>query len=576
MLALPRRWTRQILKVVLGVLVLLGTLMLVDVYYNFLPPAIQTRILLHQPGHVVVDVKVQSCFLKSRCPATDNEWFRIPKDLNLDRKFVRKTYVYVKRVKEEELKSITPAVLDVALDQQYNGYALPPYILKDIEREEEKEEKKQKIAQLSQKEQLELANHKGWKKQDYGIWVKKGKYNPFSSITSMDVLFGADAQDPRLGWQLRDGVIAGIKSPGPRLSVRVGPKAEHPEVELRIHKTGKFKILQLADLHFSTEYGKCRDLFPTDNLDKEAIANCKADPRTLEFVEKILDQEQPDYVVLTGDQIYGESSPDSETAILKVAAPLIRRKIPYSMVMGNHDDEGGSLSRHELMALIADLPYSLTKLGPENVSGYGNYVQQVLGPRSDNPALTFYFLDSHAQSMNPRLYPGYAWLEKDQLDFVKDQYAQLKDKQEQYSHIHMSMAFMHIPFTEYVSQKPLVGQAREPVTASRYNPGTRDVLASVGVSVVSVGHDHVNDYCMFHDKKADEEGSNGKDTTMWLCFGGGAGEGGYGGYGGYERRVRLFEIDTQAATISSWKVLHDHPGARLDEQVLVRDGRAFM
>ncbi|VVT56568.1 uncharacterized protein SAPINGB_P005155 [Magnusiomyces paraingens] len=571
MLRLSRLWTRQILKLVFGVLALLGMLFLVDRYYNILPSAIQTRILLHQQGHVVVDLKVESCFLQSRCPITDQVWFRVPKELSLNKRWNRKSYLYVKRVKEEELTSNMPVILDVAVDLNINN-ELPPHILKDIEKEEEKEEKKQNISQLSIKDQHELAGSKGWTKEKFNIWIKRGKYNQFSSITSVDVLFGHDAQDPRLGWQLREGFIGNEQKSLPRLTVRIGPKQENPEVELRIHKTGKFKIIQLADLHFSTDYGACRDLFPAN---KDERKSCKADPRTLEFVEKVLDQEQPDYVVLTGDQIYGESSPDSETSILKVVAPLIRRKIPYSMVMGNHDDEGGSLSRKELVTLVSDLPYSLTQVGPENVSGYGNYVQQVLGPRSENPALTFYFLDSHSRSQNNKLYPGYAWIEQDQLDFVTQSYNHLKEKQAQYSHIHMSMAFMHIPFTEYVSNKPIVGQAREPVTASKFNLGTRDVLANVGVSVVSVGHDHVNDYCMFHDKTA-EEGPLNHDTAMWLCFGGATGEGGYGGYGGYERRVRLFEIDTQAATISSWKLLHEHPDARVDEQVLVRDGKAAL
>lgn len=559
---ISRLWIRQILKLAFGIAILLTTLILVDVHYNFLPPSIQSRILLHQPGHVVVNVKIETCRLQSKCPISDGNWFRIPKDLYLNTGWGKHGFVYVQRLKEEELTSTSPVVLDVAIYDD-GVDKVPTYVAQDVAKINEKAKEKGSL-----EEQIVAA---GWKKHDNGLWLKTGKYNPFKSVTSIDILYGPDAVDPRDNWDLRPGYIAEIADPGPRLTVRLGQKTEKKKKpELRVGKDHKFKIVQLADLHFSTGEGKCRDLFPKNAAD--AKDGCKADARTLKFIEQVLDNEKPNYVVLTGDQIYGQASPDSETSLLKVVAPLIKRKIPYSMVMGNHDDDDGSLSRHDLMALAAELPYSLTELGPEEVSGFGNYVQQALGQKSDDPALSFYFLDSHSRSPDPKAHPGYAWVEQNQLDWLKQEYTRLKPGQDEYSHIHMSMAFMHIPFTEYVSSKPFVGKAREPVTASLYNLGTRDTLASIGVSVVSVGHDHVNDYCMYHDK-VDEQTQ--KESAVWLCFGGGTGEGGYGGYGGYERRIRVFEIDTQSATIQSYKLLHENPTAKTDVQVLVKDGKAL-
>lgn len=562
-LRLSRLWLRQALKLVGGIFILSITLFLVDFYYNFLPPSIQSRFSLHQPGHIVVDIKVETCLLNSRCPITNDEWFQIPKDLYLDTAWGKHAYVYVKRVKEKDLASTTSVVLDAAVAET-NSNKPPAYVIDDVSASQK--------AGSTTVSLLDQAKGLGWDYVGHGIWLKRGKYLRSKSVTSVDVLFGPDASDPRGNWHLKPNYIAQIKTPGPRLTIRVGQKAEKVLPELRVGKDGKFKVIQLADLHFSTGVGKCRDLFPKDAA-KSSENDCEADPRTLEFIHKVLDTEKPDYVVLTGDQIFGETSPDSETAMLKVVSPLIARKIPYSMVMGNHDDEGGSLSRHDLMTMVSELPYSLTQLGPPEISGYGNYVQQVLGPKSDNPALTFYFLDSHSQSPNPKVNPGYAWIEPDQLDWVQKEYQQLKPGQDSYSHIHMSMAFFHIPIPEYVSKKPFIGNAREPVTASRYNTGARDVLAKIGVSVVSVGHDHVNDYCMFHDK-VDE--ATGKESSVWLCFGGATGEGGYGGYGGYERRIRVFELDTQAASIQSYKLLHENPDTKIDNQVLVKDGKAWM
>lgn len=559
---LSRRWIRQLVKVAGAVIAMAAIILIVDTYYNILPTSIQTKLLLHQHGHIVTDVKVETCYLKSQCPSSTDNWYKIPKDLYLSKSWAKHGFLYVKYVKEDDLASDTKVILDAAVS---DSGKIPSYILSVLSDNIDQLKAENGYSKLSDEEIIKLVAKKGWSEVGHGIWVRKGKYSAYESVTSMDVLFGPDAQDPRLGWGLRPGYINGITGIGPRLSVRIGPKHEYTKPELRVNKNGLFKIIQLADLHFSTGVGKCREPFPDT-----AVKNCEADPRTLSFLEKVLDHEKPDYAVLTGDQVFGQSSPDSETTILKVLAPLIKRKIPYSIVMGNHDDDGGSLSRRELVSFVSDLPYSLTELGPEDVSGYGNYVQQALGPRSDNPALTFYFLDSHNRSPNPKGYPGYAWIEQNQLDFVKKEHDRLKPGQEAFTHIHMSMAFFHIPLLEYASQKPYVGSAREGVTASRYNSGARDVLSSVGVRVISVGHDHVNDYCMFHDKNE----PNSEPSKIWLCYGGGGGEGGYGGYGGYERRFRLFEVNTNSGMISTWKNLHEKPTERVDNQTLVINGQS--
>lgn len=59
-----------------------------------------------------------------------------------------------------------------------------------------------------------------------------------------------------------------------------------------------------------------------------------------------------------------------------------------------------------------------------------------------------------------------------------------------------------------------------------------------------------------------------------MCYAGGVGFGGYAGWGGYHRRVRLFEIDTNEARITTWKRLeYGDIEARIDEQIIVDGGR---
>jgi predicted MPP superfamily phosphohydrolase len=64
---------------------------------------------------------------------------------------------------------------------------------------------------------------------------------------------------------------------------------------LHFHKNGNFKILQVADLHYSTDPGHCRD---TD------LSPCReGDYRTKELLARVLDEEKPDLVVFSGDQV---------------------------------------------------------------------------------------------------------------------------------------------------------------------------------------------------------------------------------------------------------------------------------
>ena len=155
-----------------------------------------------------------------------------------------------------------------------------------------------------------------WESRPAGLWLKRSAKRHASdshqAITSVDVLFGADAVDPRDGWQMV-GTPMLLDTSGEgheaRLSVRRGKEAPHSRPVPRINENGKFKIMQVADLHLSTGTGACRDEMPVGHNG----GKCEADPRTLEFVGRLLDEEKPDLVVLSGDQINGETAPDAQS-----------------------------------------------------------------------------------------------------------------------------------------------------------------------------------------------------------------------------------------------------------------------
>lgn len=431
-----------------------------------------------------------------------------------------------------------------------------------------------------------------WESRPGGVWIlrssKRHDSDSERAVTSVDVLFGADAVEPRPGWELAHTPLmldAKRELQVARLSVRHGhPKTSDPdEITPRVGKDGKFKILQLSDAHLATGTGICRDAITTNN---QEIPNCEADVHTLEFIETILDDEKPDLVILSGDQVEGPQSPDTQSTLFKLAAPLIARKIPYAAIFGNHDDEGSvSLSRSAQMSLLQTLPFSLSQPGPDHLSGVGNYHLEILAPSpSHHSALTLYLLDSHSLTPDERHFKGYDWLKDDQIAWFRETSQSLKKSHAKYSHIHLDMAFIHIPLPEYgdhgKSGASVVkgGDWREAVTAPKYNSGFYDALAEEGVVAVGCGHDHVNDYCSLrtHGEEGAEETGERRLKGPWLCYAGGSGFGGYGGYGGFHRRVRVWEMDSNAGRLTTWKRVEccgEETRKRVGELVVVEGGR---
>lgn len=405
----------------------------------------------------------------------------------------------------------------------------------------------------------------GWVKKDASIWVKYGEAND-NAVSGIDILFGADALDPRPNWNILKHPLENLGFKAnmyPRLTIRRGPKVDYSSKTytpaLKFRSDGKFKVLQVADLHFSTGPGECRDPVP------ESTANgCQADPRTLNFINRVLDIEAPDFVVMTGDQIFGAAAPDPETALFKAVSPFIARKIPYAITLGNHDDES-ILSREQVMKLASSLPYLVAVVGPEGVDGFGNYAVVVGQLEGRQHSAVFYFMDSHSRSKNPKVNPGYDWFKESQVEWLGLQSVALIDQARDKKF--MSMAFFHIPLPEYRNRgQPMVGQSPEGVTAPKLDSGMREALGSAGVQAVSVGHDHANDYCLLDANK---------NNALWLCYGGGAGEGGYGGYGGYIRRVRVFELDGAKEDIVTWKRAENNPSEAFDKQLIVSQGKVL-
>ncbi|MGL5893418.1 MAG: metallophosphoesterase, partial [Bacteroidales bacterium] len=95
---------------------------------------------------------------------------------------------------------------------------------------------------------------------------------------------------------------------------------------ISFNKSGLLKIVQFTDVHYK-------------------VNNPENSSLSLEAIEKALEIEAPDVVILTGDIV-------TDKPVLQgwdeVVAPIVNRGIPFAVTFGNHDDESG-VSRSEIM-----------------------------------------------------------------------------------------------------------------------------------------------------------------------------------------------------------------------------------
>ena len=271
-------------------------LFVVDTRYRLLPHSLHSANFnfLHYPGLVITDVTVTTCSSLnpfSSCTLDSPLWHRVEKELYLGSRWVSSAHLYVQRKKEEELTTADKIVVGLRVGR------LDPGIGENLQQAET------------------------WEARPAGIWLlRSSKLHESDSdraITAIDVLFGADVVEPRLGWTITQTPLlldASANAHAARLSLRHGrPKSEKKAAPPRVRKDGRFKILQVSDLHLSTGVGSCRDALDDKG---EVKGKCDADPRALDFVDRILDDEKPDMVVLSGDQVNGDTAPDVQSVCL--------------------------------------------------------------------------------------------------------------------------------------------------------------------------------------------------------------------------------------------------------------------
>lgn len=260
------------------------------------------------------------------------------------------------------------------------------------------------------------------------------------------------------------------------LSIPAAGQAPRVASALRYNEGGKFKILQLTDTH--------------------VIAGDPRSERTLQNLNAVLDAEKPDFVIHTGDIVYGKPARESALMVFKT---LTDRKIPFAVALGNHDSDF-DLTRAEIYELVRSIPGNVNTPADPALSGYSNDVLTLSGRNGLDRVI--YLFDSGNRDTLAGI-RSWGYIHDDQIAWYRRASDYFKSGN---GGVPVpSMAFFHIPVPEYKTAlhddskkgRFLCGNIGEEPAIPRFNSGLYTAMREQGdVEAISTGHDHNNDFVL--------------------------------------------------------------------------------
>ena len=267
---------------------------------------------------------------------------------------------------------------------------------------------------------------------------------------------------------------------------------------LRFSSDGKFRILMVSDIHGGVGYDEMR---------------------TVRALQALVDHTSPDLVLLGGDiagpgTIHVENQTQLKQLLDGLVSPMERAGIPWAHVYGNHDDNFG-LSNAEHQPVYESYPCCVSKAGPADVSGVGNYVLPVWDAKGETILFNVFGLDTHhgmpefreqfglGSNVDPIEPTGMENEDEAPLHFNQVAwYYQTSQALEAYAgHKIPALMYMHFPLPEHriVSMHreecQFEGTQLSPISCSKLNSGLFSACLQRGdVKAIFCGHDHKNDF----------------------------------------------------------------------------------
>ncbi len=330
------------------------------------------------------------------------------------------------------------------------------------------------------------------------------------------------------------------------------------DAALRFDDDGNFRILQITDIQDGPLL-----LNPTKN-----------------FITDVLEETDPDLVILTGDNVSGGacwSDSVGRIAIGRFMSIFEKYGVPVAAVFGNHDSEG-AMTKEEMMAVYESYDCFVGCAG-EDLTGCGNYNLPIMSSDGKKVAYNIWCIDSltynekDPEKNDPGYYEndlgGYGCVHKDQIDWYVKTSDELKAANG--GKPVNSMMFQHIVVPEiynvllkdgdeYKLPEGAKGELNEQPCPPHYNNGQFDALVNQGdVVAMFFGHDHKNTF---------EVSYKGVDLVNTPGVG-------FSSYGDHNRGARVIDIkesDTSTYTteIITWLEFYDaeNNAAAMNEFIL--------
>lgn len=320
--------------------------------------------------------------------------------------------------------------------------------------------------------------------------------------------------------------------------------------KLQFDKNGRFVLMQVSDT--------------------QDLHNVR--PTMIRMLNKAYDRIRPDFVVFTGDNILGNHLRDArfgnrhvihtkqqelermKRAIAHIIEPLEKRKIPFTMIYGNHDDMNEITKAEQ-----ADIYRSYSMCRGLNSTDSSIDVDTFDLPlySSDGKKKLFNFWLFDSAYMDKSTGKCHTTVSKSTVDWYIKRSQELK--KENNNKPLPSIMFQHIPMPEsaclmrecsfdnpkavhfYDKEKnkdfyfcldetKAEGEISEPIKGYSENNGQLEAIKQQGDVIALVyGHEHKNNYIGYHDGLKIIQTS----TASFRC------------YGNHLRGVRVFEFDEE-------------------------------
>ncbi|OBS24702.1 hypothetical protein FPOA_05241 [Fusarium poae] len=317
---------------------------------------------------------------------------------------------------------------------------------------------------------------------------------------------------------------------------------------LQFKKDGTFQIAIFSDMHFG-QY--------------ESTTGPEQDRNSVEVLNKVLDSDTPDLVVLNGDLINGDSTwkHNSTHYIDMIVEPMVNRSLTWASTYGNHD-HNYNINGDDILVREQMWPGARTqKMVNETKSGTTNYYLPVYpsdcSDTSDcSPQLILWFFDSRGGNYYQGSWQE-NWVDQSVVDWFNETSTELTSK---HNKTIPSLAFVHVPPNATVALQTELGIRKNyqpginddpPVPQQGYGwcadgtptydcpyggqdvPFMEALVTIPGIIGLFYGHDHGNTWCYRWDTKLD--GMEIEGNGIHLCYGQ---HSGYGGYGDWIRGAR--------------------------------------